>query len=407
MRPFFLSSAWLFGLGLGLPLIRLTTGFPPDVPLAGVETPVAAPRWSWAGWWEGTLQSEFDDWWGRRIGLRGFLVRTANQFNYSLFRQVPYRGGTRVRLGANGFLFEQPYLTAYHTEGDRSEKELREISAHLRRLQDRLAADGVAFLLIIAPSKAEVYPEYLPPDADVAGRPLRRSNYDKLIPFLRADGIHLVDGHELFLQWKREPGAPLLFSRGGTHWNQYGAARIVAVMLQRLRELTGKDLPQVRVTGAVTNRVVGPSDNDLGELLNLWTSRWLAGPQVHPVLEIDRGRYLPDILFIGDSFVFTLTNLMDREGLYRRRNTYYYYNREYFYPEAPNAPLDKRRLDVLAEVRARDAVVIEVNEYWLPRIGFGFARDLLRAYYHLDRAAAAPDRQKPEASPGPHQVVPQ
>ena len=115
----------------------------------------------------------------------------------------------------------------------------------------------------------------------------------------------------------------------------------------------------------------------------------LAGPQVHPVAEVQAGSHLPDLLFIGDSFVFTLTNFMDRLGLYRKRDTYYYYNRQYFYPEAPNAALDKRQLDLLAELRGRDAVVIEVGEYWLPRVGFGFVRDLLKAYDALDAARAA------------------
>jgi hypothetical protein len=71
---------------------------------------------------------------------------------------------------------------------------------------------------------------------------------------------------------------------------------------------------------------------------------------------------------------------MDREGLYRKRDTYYYYNRHYFFPEEPNLELDKRQLDLLKELQGRDAVVIEVGEYWMPRIGFGFVKDLLRAY---------------------------
>ena len=81
---------------------------------------------------------------------------------------------------------------------------------------------------------------------------------------------------------------------------------------------------------------------------------------------------------------------MDRMGLYRKRDLYYYYNRHYFYPVAPNVALDKRQLDLLEDVRGRDAVVIEVSEYWLPRIGFGFVRDLLKAYDALDAASGAP-----------------
>jgi hypothetical protein len=145
----------------------------------------------------------------------------------------------------------------------------------------------------------------------------------------------------------------------------------------------------VKITGAVTNRTIVGSDNDLAELVNLWSGRMLAGPQVHPVAEVQPGSHVPDLLVIGDSFVFTLTNFMDPLGLYRKRDTYYYYNRHYFYPVAPNVALDKRQLDLLEEIRGRDAIVIEVGEYWLPRIGFGFVRDLLKAYDALDAARAA------------------
>ena len=388
MKKFLLIAAILFSLFLVLPLVQMATGWPPDYPLAGVETTAAGPTAGAQAWWNGTMQSDFDDWLGQRVGLRGLLVRTANQIRFTLFRELPKRSGTQVLLGRAGMLFEKVYVDAYNKSGRRPGSELRNISASTKRLQDRLAQDGIAFLLVIAPSKAEIYPEFLPPEADVAGRPARRSNYENFIEHLRRDGVNVVDGHALFQEWKREPGAPRLFADGGTHWNEYGAARIVADVTRRLRDLTGKDLPTVEIVGAVTNRTIVGEDNDLGELANLWSARPLAGPQVHPVAEIRPGTHVPDLLFVGDSFVFTLTNFMDRHGLYRKRNTYYYYNREYFWPEAPNAPLDKRQLDLLAELESRDAVVIEVGEYWLPRVGFGFVRDLLKAYDRYDAARA-------------------
>lgn len=397
MKTFLLVAAILFSLVLALPLVQMATGFPPDYPLAGVETTATRPATGWAAWWNGTLQPDFDGWINQRIGLRGWLVRTANQLNYVLFRELPRRSGTQVLLGRDGMLYEKVYVDAYNQSGHRLGKELRNISASTKRLQDRLAADGIAFLLVIAPSKAEIYPEFLPPEADVAGRPARRSNYENFVKYLRADGVNLVDAHELFLQWKTAPGAPRLFANGGTHWNEYGAARVVAEIARRLRAATGKDLPTVEIVGAATNRTIVGEDNDLGELVNLWSGRPLAGPQVHPVVEVRPGAHLPDVLFVGDSFVFTLTNFMDRLGLYRKRNTYYYYNREYFWPAAPNAPLDKRQLDLLAEVRGRDAVVIEVGEYWLPRVGFGFVRDMLRAYDAWDAARAAESASVPAA----------
>lgn len=385
-------SAILFSLWLALPLFQMLTGWPRDYALQGAEGGPRQPAASFAAWWNGSLQSDIDAWMNKRVGLRGFLVRTANQVNFSLFRELPRRRGTQVLMGRQGFLFEKVYVDAYNAASERPMDELRDVSASTRRLQDRLAADGIAFVLVIAPSKAEVYPEHLPARADVAGRADRRSTYQNMIGLLQADGVNLVDAHALFCEWKREPGAPPLFARGGTHWNDYGAARVVAELTGRLRSLTGKDVPVVHITGAVTNRTIVGADNDLAELLNLWSARPLAGPQVHPVPAVQAGSCLPDVLFVGDSFVFTLTNVMDRLGLYRKRETYYYYNRRYVYPEAPSTPLDKRQLDLLTEVRGRDAIVVEVGEYWLPRIGFGFVRDLLRAYDAEDagKGAGAP-----------------
>ena len=384
MKAFLTLSAALFFALLSLPLFQSLTGLPPDVPLTGVENAAKPPTRSLAAWWNGTFQVEFDAWLTPRLGLRGVLVRTANQINHTLFGELPKRNGTQVLMGRDGVLFEKVYVDAYNQGGGRPEAELKNVSESTRRLQDRLAADGIAFLLVIAPSKAEIYPEFLPPSADVAGRSGRRSNYQNIAEYLRRDGVHVVDAHELFLEWKREPGAPRLFANGGTHWNQYGAARVVSRIMEGLRGLTGKDLPQLNVVGAETNRVIVDSDNDLGDLLNLWSSRSLAGPQIHPVLETIPGTYSPDLLVIGDSIVFTLTNWMDRQQLYRKRDTYYYYNRQYFYPAEPNVPLDKRQLDLIKEIQGRDAIVIEVSEYWLPRIGFGFVRDLLKAYDALD-----------------------
>jgi len=380
MKRFLHISAVLFVGALLLPLFQMLTRLPLDYPLTGVENTSTRPVVGLEAWWNGTLQSEFDSWLNQRIGFRGLLVRTANQINYSLFRELPERKGTQVLLGQNGFLYEKVYVDSYNQNGQRPESELRNVSMSTRRLQDLLAADGIAFLLVIAPSKAEILPEYLPEVGDVAGRPERRTNYENMIGILRADGVNLVDAHDLFLQWKQEPDCPRLYTKGGTHWNQYGAARIISKIMDELKDLTGKDIPTMQVVGAVTNRTIVGSDNDLAELVNLWSARQLAGPQIHPVMETTQGSHLPDLLVVGDSFVFTLTNQMDREGLYRKRDTYYYYNRHYFYPVEPNVPLEKRHLDLLMELQGRDAVVIEVNEYWLPRIGFGFVRDLLRAY---------------------------
>lgn len=390
MKVFLSLAAIVFLLLLWLPLFQSATGWPPDHPPAGVENTVPLPTPGWTAWWDGSLQSDFDTWLNQCIGLRGLLVRTANQINYSLFRELARGRGTQVLPGRDGFLYEKNYVDTYRNPGQAPEEDLRSVSAALRRLQNRLEADGIAFLLVIAPSKAEIYPEHLPGHADVAGRFSRRSNYENMRGILSRDGVNVLDAHELFLEWKREPGAPQLFTQGGTHWNHYGTARVVSVLIDRLRRLTGQDLPSIQVIGSETNdRIVG-ADNDLGKLANLWSDRRLAGPQTHPVRERHPGTYLADALFVSDSFGTKLTDIMNGGKLYRRQDTYYYYSRHFFWPRprTPGVDLEKLKLDLLQEVQGRDAVVIVEVETFLPQIGFGFVEDLLAAYDALDAARA-------------------
>lgn len=394
MRVFLVMAAILFGLVLALPGIHRLTGWPPDRPLGGVEAPVPEAEWGMSGWWNGTVQPAFETWYSREIGLRGALVRTANQIAYSLFGELAQGKGTRVIPGRNGFLYESVYVDAYRRGGQRSKTDLRRISAETRRLQDRLAADGIGFWLVIAPSKAEIYPEHLPREADTAGRAARRSPYEDMIGFLKEDGVNVVDGHALFQEWKRGPDSPMLFPQGGTHWNRYGMARIVSILMDRLRETTGKDWPSLKVTGSKTSRKIIPPDNDLGELANLWQRRSLAGPQIRPVLEIHPGTEKPDLLLICDSFGAMVGQLLEDRRLIRRHDAYYYNKRHQGWPRRrkPGPAPDPELPVVLQRVAGRDAVVIVQVEYFLPEIGFGFAKELLEAYDAVD------DRAAPSAS---------
>jgi hypothetical protein len=377
VKPWLHIVIVLFVALLWLPLTQTVFRWLPEAALAGVEKVPPAPESRLSAWWDGSLQTGFDPWFNAKVGLRGWMVRTYNQIQYSVFGTFA-GSGTKVVKGRQGMLFEKVYVDAFQSPRKRTEKELRDVCGGVRELQDRLAARGTAFLLVIAPSKAEILSEYLPGGIDVKGRGGKRSARDDMAALLDEYGIHHLDAHELFKAWKAE-GAPPLFSNGGTHWNHYAAARVAGLMLEALRGQTKAPMPSLRVTGAVTNGVIWGADNDLGDLLNLWTSRRMAGPQVHPVLEKTASDPLPDILFVGDSFVLTLTRVMDEAGLYRKRDTLYYFNRRYSYPGKGDAPLDRGKADVAAELEGRDAVIIEINEYWLPRIGFGFVKAALKA----------------------------
>ena len=87
---------------------------------------------------------------------------------------------------------------------------------------------------------------------------------------------------------------------------------------------------------------------------------------------------------IGDSFSFTLISIMEREHLFKQCDLFYYFKRRFSWPAGTNAPIDFANLDLKRELLRRDAVIIEINEYWLPQYGFGLLRPAISALEAAD-----------------------
>jgi len=362
----------LFLAGLALPLAQTVTRLLPEPSLAGVEEQAGRPGLTARGWWDGSFQKGLEEWYATHAGLRPWLVKTDNQLALTLFGELR-TGGTPLVRGPGDWLFETSYVTRYN-RGLRSDPEaLRSTVAGLERLRALLAERGIGLVVVLAPSKAEIYPDHLPPELALPGRELRSTPYDRLAPLLEASGLDVVDAHRLFLERRASGDRTLLFARGGTHWNHYGAALVVERILADLeRERPGRFVT-IDVTGARVDGRVWTADNDLGRLLNVWDDRPFRGPQTHPVISRrEAGRRPARLLFVGDSFSLTLIELMTEERLMEPGDDLYYFERRIRYPGESSTKVDRGSFDPAAELAGVDAVVLVTNEYWLPGIGFGF-----------------------------------
>src|SRR6185436_14861396 len=130
-------------------------------------------------------------------------------------------------------VYEDGYVRALDGEDSFTDRGLRRLAHRLRRVQDALAARGIAFALVIAPNKAAVYPEFLPAGflhpEDV--RP--PAAYDRMRPMLAEEGVHVVDGRAILLAEKGRSDVPL-FPPGGVHWNRYAAHLVVDQLFAEL-----------------------------------------------------------------------------------------------------------------------------------------------------------------------------
>lgn len=368
----------LFGFLLALPLIQRSVRILPPAHLYGAESVPKRPSFTWRDWLDGTYAPAQERRFAARLSVRPHLVRTDNQVAYSLFGRTGGRHGTKIVRGQGGWLYEKGYLD-YHNREPTNDAKAALRAREARRLQDLLGARKIGFVVMLAPSKVTVYPEPLRPDALTrpAGAP---ENYDIARAALAAEGVNVLDARELFLRWKPDSEFPL-FPRTGTHWSYAAVTRLSGEMYRNLERQTGVAYPEIVLAGLRTETTVLHEENDLGELLNLWTRRRVAGPQTHPevVVRPAPGVPLPRLLFVGDSFAHTVNRLLDDHHAAERQDLLFYFKRRYIYPGGEDSPVDRKRINLRAELLASNAVILVINEAWLPDIGFGFLSAAVRA----------------------------
>ena len=367
----------------------------PEPHLHGVFKPIEAPRLSLKSWWDGQFQKQVqgteqkEGWIDRHVGFRSVWIKTDNQINFSLFREVPTTANPQqIILGKDNWLYEEDYVNNFLGLDVAPRKQLQQFAVDLKSLQDELKRRKIALVVVISPSKATYYPEYLP-DWIVHQReilhqrdPDWKSNYHVLRPLLDQQGVHCLDAVERFREEKEKQQKARqeyrLFTRGGTHWSHYGASLIAADILEQLRELTGKDLMQLRCRRVSVDHQTTGTDNDLGDVLNIWTPWVTKGPTTHPDLVATPGKWKdPDVLWMGDSFSNTLTDLMDKHGVYGRRDTLFVFLRQITYPGGKTRLIEKANFDWEQELLTRDVVIIEINEAQLHKLAYGFVQGAL------------------------------
>ncbi len=140
-----------------------------------------------------------------------------------------------ITKGKNGFYFEGmgssrvekdivenfDNISDYMGQIPFTEEELRQWKVALEQRSYWLKSRGSDYVFVLAPTKAFVYPEYLPSSIQ---RLRGKARYEQLSAYLRdyAD-IHFIDLLPPLLAAKQEKAYPLLFYKTDFHWNFYGA----------------------------------------------------------------------------------------------------------------------------------------------------------------------------------------
>lgn len=188
--------------------------------LYGVSNQVEFPRYGIQDICDGGYQIQIDEWYKDNFPLRSWFVRVNNQILYTLGATI----NDAIIVGKNGWFYTEEYTSNMLTEvAEANKQRIEEYAETVRLLKDKIEKSGKEFVYVITPSKAEVYPEYLPVRYNMLmeKRTGITNNYDYLKEQLTLQGVPFID---MIMILENNKGEIPFFSKTGIHWNYYASS---------------------------------------------------------------------------------------------------------------------------------------------------------------------------------------
>lgn len=383
-----------FAAFLAVGALGLVVRVPDLLPsLGGVEAPPPPVNWSFEKFRLGPLEPQspqhtLEAHANARFGWRNFLVRLDHQVSWSLFLETHplpvvngQKVGTRVIYGHHEWLFEEHYIQHAVTPAAPADEELRGKVARIKRVQDKLARRGIPFLLVVAPSKAEVYPEKVPLHIWNGRDPANvTTKFERARPFFNEAAVHWIDGPALYSRWK-SAGKRNLFARSGTHWSYISAVDVLAEIRAQLNPAMRRPMPALPVVG---EDLLAPqmNDRDILDLANLLVSAPYEHSVPFPRIEVQHETapdQLPRILWVHDSFGWPLIELVYRGKVAAPSESYYYFETPKHIPGGANLAQTAASTNWPEYLAQKDAVIVVWTEIATDFWGWGFFEALDQA----------------------------
>jgi len=379
---------------LCLPALQNATGFITVKPLDGDFIVPGKPTWSWKDWQSGIFQDHYDDYLEQNLELRPLLVRLNNQLDFSLFRQANAEG---VSIGKEGYLYEDDYIRAYLGEDYMGDSSISKNIRRMKFLQDHLKANyDIDLILVLEPSKARYYPEFLPEKTDTLTKGL--SNYEAYRDAAKKYGLNLVDLNHYSLQLKNHPLnwdipqnisrledlVPLIsrypvYTRNGIHWSAFSSVIMGDTIVKYIENLRNIDLPEMDIDTIVISNRPQSTDNDVSKTMNLlWDPpmKEMAYPRL--AFSDTTGKTRPRVLVVGDSYYWNIFNTRLPKNLFANEAFWYFYAR--VYPDYYQEEIWVKDINIREEIEKQDIILLMVTERFLFKFDWGFINDLYKLY---------------------------
>ena len=255
--------AIFFMLVLWLPLMQTLTHILPEAELHGAVTEQHMPTPTLRNWISNNFQDGTALWLDSKTGFRSSLIRLRNQWLKILFDES---GEKDFFIGKNGNIFSRNNIRSATGDDFTGEENYVNRFRKLKVICDSMARRGIPVLMVIAPGKANLYPQDLPRQFTPAEK--QYTNYYWLSKTLSESGISYIDMHRWFDAIK-DTSSHVLMTKLGIHWSVYAQALALDSLCTKLNSLKPMPHRTPVITAVRKTNVPELGDNDTEPVLNL------------------------------------------------------------------------------------------------------------------------------------------
>lgn len=361
---------------LFVPIIQEWGGVFPVKPLKGVFEPTPKPELTFDNYKSNTYQTNIEKYLSEHFGLREPVIRLYNQYVWSAYNKTYCHF---IVPGKQGYLYyalavNEHYGLELPKHYKSNEEAMKDADIELRqmnKLRHVLKDYGIEFVAFIAPDKPEVYPEYLPRrDADTTSIHLT----DYFSRRMDETGFPYINMTDWFVKMKDTVSFPL-FPKTDSHW-RYSAIYGYDSLFRFINTLDGEaKFPNIHIGPPVAYE----SDKLEGDEETLNLIFRIRGDKTKYKSDItvdeDSTQRKPKVLFVGDSFIWSMEAFLPAREIMADREVWFYNNTAYV--GFDNKTMSVKEIDRLSHILNADYVVFYSagHQWW--EATYNFAKDAL------------------------------
>lgn len=332
---------------------------------------------------QGELQENLEENIRYNFGFREVLIRLYNQYIWDFYHRSSNK---TVKVGKDDWLFGFDDFGNYCQGAEF--KCGKDISATKNRLDleasrmykvQHILDDYRIFIFVsLLPSKAFVFPEYLPPYPNPDHEPLHAITY--FPPLFDSLGINYINVEKIFEDWKGHVDYPL-FPKTGTHWSHIAAEHAFDTIMRYVEHTAPIKLLHYDIGETYVAAPQYP-DTDLEDVMNLLRP---IRPNTHYYADVkvvsDKTAAFPTLLVIGDSFFWNISGSVPLGALFLRYQ-YWYYNSTIYFNDQYN---HTDQVDLLEEIFRSRIINLSYSPRQLYLFSDGFLPKALLYLTHEDQ----------------------